>query len=89
MFSTKLSLFPAPAQVDPSVLTPLSQQRLSMALEDVTLSEMLDPAEGLLERERAHLQLAREPGSGAWLFAIPSFALGNAITGVPNKPPPK
>eukprot|EP00660_Eupelagonema_oceanica_P019540 gene19540-biopygen43962 len=49
-----------------------------MALDKVTLSSLLDPAK-TEARMRAHIQLLREPGAGAWLHAIPSLALAAAV----------
>jgi hypothetical protein len=51
-----------------------------MALEEVDVNVMLDPVAGVLdERGRAHLRLVCEREAGAWLLAMPSYAIGNAI----------
>eukprot|EP00660_Eupelagonema_oceanica_P019686 gene19686-biopygen5325 len=62
----------------PDPVPSLKQQSLSMALDKVTLSSLLDPAK-TEARMRAHIQLLREPGAGAWLHAIPSPALAAAV----------
>eukprot|EP00660_Eupelagonema_oceanica_P008066 gene8066-biopygen42227 len=50
-----------------------------MRLEDEIVSAALGQGGGLDQRGRAHLQLLRQPGAGAWLLAMPSHATGNAI----------
>ena len=51
------------------------QRELSQALDRAVISQLLAPGQGR-EAARAHLRLLELPGSGAWLHAPPSEALG-------------
>jgi len=62
-----------------SVPQPLRQQKLSLALEQSTLSSLREPAPGNLNF-RAGLELLQLPHAGAWLHPIPSEALGLAVS---------
>jgi hypothetical protein len=73
------AVLPEPGRITPSVPTPIGQRELSQALEEVEAAALLAPSGGLDARARAHLRLVRQPGAGAWLTAMPSFAIGNAI----------
>ena len=56
----------------------LRQHELLKALDEVTLSELRDPAPGDAAR-RAHIELLLQPSAEAWLNAIPNENFGNAI----------
>ena len=60
---------PVPAPPD------LRQQTLSRALDRATVAGLMAPG-ARREALHAHLQLLQQPGSGAWLHAPPSRALG-------------
>ena len=64
----------AAARVPTPAPTDLRQRTLSKALDEATRAQLSATASG--EAARAHLQLVRQPGAGAWLTACPSEALG-------------
>eukprot|EP00666_Eupelagonemidae_sp_cell4sb_P017889 gene17889-biopygen41696 len=72
------SRLPEADRIPPSVPSPLKQQTLSLALDKVSLSPLLDPAVTGNAR-RAHVRLLLEPGAGAWLHAVPNLAFGNQV----------
>eukprot|EP00662_Eupelagonemidae_sp_cell21_P058208 gene58208-biopygen120951 len=66
-------------QIPELVPEPIKQQQLSLALDNGILAALLDPA-AIEPARRAQLRLQLEPGAGAWLQAMPSHQIGNAIS---------
>eukprot|EP00666_Eupelagonemidae_sp_cell4sb_P017850 gene17850-biopygen31019 len=76
-FQSLNSVFPEKDRI-PDPVPPLKQQVLSLALDQASLDYLKDPARADTQT-RAHINLLTEPGAGAWLQAIPSFAFDTVI----------